>query len=320
MSTENDDIEIVVEDAPSGAETINGHAPGDGQPEGGKTDDKLVSADEGIDALRKNLAASQAEAEAERSRRIAAERQAQEASAAEAKAKDAARGSDLDLVTNAITFTKSNQETLKGRLREARSTGDVDAEADILAEISANATRLVQLEQGKAEMEAAPKTEPRRAEPIIDPVEAVCARLSPRSAQWVRAHPEFARDQNKLNKMIAAHNIAVSDGIAPDSDEYFAEVEGILKVSRTPDVSKTAEGDSALSDASQGSGRRASPAPPPAAPPNRGSDGGGSGSGNGNRVTLTSTEREMARNMGMSDVDYARNKLALQREGKIQVH
>jgi phage I-like protein len=32
---------------------------------------------------------------------------------------------------------------------------------------------------------------------------------------------------------------------------------------------------------------------------------------------LTSAEREMAQMMGMSDQEYAKNKLALQREGKL---
>jgi phage I-like protein len=45
-------------------------------------------------------------------------------------------------------------------------------------------------------------------------------------------------------------------------------------------------------------------------------------SGNGigqrpNTVRLTAAEREIASDLGMSEQDYARNKLALQKEGKL---
>ena len=53
---------------------------------------------------------------------------------------------------------------------------------------------------------------------------------------------------------------------------------------------------------------------PPAAPVSRGGNGTGS---NPNRVTLSAAEREMAQMMGMTNQEYAQNKLSLQKEGKL---
>jgi phage I-like protein len=95
--------------------------------------------------------------------------------------------------------------------------------------------------------------------------------------------------------MVAAHQIAVADGITPDSDRYFESVEGVLGISGAPQPR---------------SGNRA----PPAAPVSRSGSGTG---GSGNTVTLSAQEREMAQMMGMSVKEYAANKLALKREGKM---
>jgi phage I-like protein len=54
---------------------------------------------------------------------------------------------------------------------------------------------------------------------------------------------------------------------------------------------------------------------PPSAPVSR------SGSAPGSRpnvVRLSNAEREMANMMGMTDMEYAKNKQALQKEGKLQ--
>ena len=53
---------------------------------------------------------------------------------------------------------------------------------------------------------------------------------------------------------------------------------------------------------------------PPAAPVSRSGNGTGSSP---NVVRLTSAEREIASMMGMTDKEYAKNKVALQKEGKL---
>jgi len=136
--------------------------------------------------------------------------------------------------------------------------------------------------------------------------------LTPKSAEWIRAHPEAVRDPVLNRKLRRAHEDAVDDGIAPDSQEYFSYVENRLNINRRQEQPR--EQESALSEASSSSaGRRA--AAPPAAPVSR--SGTGTGGRPSNVVTLTRAEQEAARDMGMTPKEYAANKMALIKAGKL---
>jgi hypothetical protein len=214
----------------------------------------------------------------------------------------------LHLVNNAIETVRRENEILKANLRDAMANGDYDKVAEAQESISMNAAKLLQLENGREAMKNQPRQPVQPMPRAVDPVEQVKASLSSRSAAWVDKHPEFVRDQRLFRKMVAAHELAVADGIEADSDEYFASVERTLGI-RSKVEAETDDG--AFSSASQPTQRRAAP---PSAPVSRSGNGTGS---KPNVVRLTAAEREMADMMGMTEKEYALNKLALQREGKL---
>lgn len=249
-----------------------------------------VEPEEGLEVLKAKL-------EQERLARIEAEKRAAEFSETAHKARSEVQDSNLHLVTNAIETVKQSTDVLKANYREAMSNGDFDTAAEIQSAMATNAAKLLQLEQGKAALEAQalePAPPPYRYE---DPVEAFTSQLSYRSAQWVRRHPEFVTDQRLNSKMVAAHNLAIADGIEPDTDDYFNAIEGILKIGHQ-----------------EAEPRQAPRRSPPAAPVSRSGTGTG---GRANVVTLTAAEREMAGMMGMTEKEYALNKRSLQKEGKL---
>ena len=218
---------------------------------------------------------------------------------------------NLQLVSNAIDTVRRENEILKANYRSALSEDNYDVAAEAQERMSINAAKLLQLENGKAAMEA----EPRQRQPVhevqrrADPVEDFASQLTPRSASWVRRNPQFVTDPRLNQKMIAAHNLAMADGHEADSDSYFSSVEETLKVNRSNESHQDQE--SALSSASSPAQRRASP---PAAPVSR------SGTGNGvraNQHTLSAAEREMAEFMQMSEEDYAKNKNELRKSGRM---
>jgi hypothetical protein len=49
--------------------------------------------------------------------------------------------------------------------------------------------------------------------------------LSAKGAAWVREHPQFALDDRKLRKAAAGHFLAMSEGLAEDSPEYYRRIE-----------------------------------------------------------------------------------------------
>jgi hypothetical protein len=100
--------------------------------------------------------------------------------------------------------------------------------------------------------------------------------------------------------MFRAHESAVDHGYAPDSDAYFQFVENRMGIS-----------ESRQQPASAPVQRKASP---PAAPVSR------SGNGTGSRpnvVRLSSEQQEMAKNLGMTNAEYAAQVVALRKEGKL---
>jgi hypothetical protein len=168
------------------------------------------------------------------------------------------------------------------------------------------AAKLAQLETAKQAMANRPK----QAAPApvqADPVEAMASQLTPRSAAWVRSHPEYARDNRLRDKMIAAHNLAVADGFVADTDDYFHEVEAALKIAKPqPDEREETviAGEKALQ-------RRSSPA---AAPVSRS----GSAPGSNPRVVrLTPDQIEAAKDSHMTPEEYAKNMLALRAEERL---
>ena len=247
--------------------------------------------------------------EAEKQARIDAERRIHEAQSREYAARNDKADTDLQLINNAIYTVNTNTGILKSHYAEAMQAGDYARAAEIQQEMASNEAKRLQLENGKAAMEAAPRQEPPRQQ-VTDPVEALASQLTPRSAEWIRRHPEFARDQRMFNKMIAAHNLAVADGIQPDTDAYFAEVESTLKINRN---AAATQAEAPMEQTAKVTQQRVSPnAPPAAAPVSRQSS-----SDRQTVVRLSAEEREMASMMKMTPEEYGKEKLKLKREGKI---
>jgi len=306
MDPENEDLDVLLDDLPPIPEDeldalkIEDEAP---KPEP-KTKPEPIAPEEGLETLKTKLAEEKASRERERLAREQAERQRDEAVQTAHTARNEVQDSHLSLVTNAIALVEQNRTTLKAQYREAAANGDYDAMADLQEAMAEKSAELQQLRQGKTALENAPKQAPPVRE-ITDPVEQVASQLSPKSAEWVRQHPEYATDPNKLQKMIAAHNIAVADGIRVDTDAYFDAVEDTLKIRRQ----EPEQYEEPISHAAQPVQRRQSP---PAAPVSRSAS--GAGAPNPNVVRLTAAEREIADLSQQTYEEYARNKRAIQRD------
>lgn len=317
MSTPTDEIAVDLEvaDAKAAAEAAKKGANGaagdsnaaatdidvvndDAQP--AKVEKTVVSPEQGLEKLKQQL-------EDERAGRLAAEQRANDASRAEATARGEVQTSQLDLVKGAIERLTESSDTLEGQYADAMAAQDWKAAAKAQRQMADNSAKLTQLEAGKKALESAPKPVPRAP---ADPVEQFTAQLSPASATWVRAHPEFVRDPHKNRQMIAAHELALARGHKADTAEYFASVEKTLDLAE-PVVAKIDPVTDATADAAQAVGGRTAPA---AAPVSRSN---GSHGNRPNVVKLTPAEVEAAENSGLTLQEYARNKVALKKEGKL---
>ncbi len=264
-----------------------------------------TSTDEGLDKLKKQL-------ETERNARLSAERRANEASEGEARARGDVHSTQIDLLTNAITSVKASNDALKRDYSAALASQEFDRVADIQMEMSTNAAKLLALENGKTNLEKQPKPQPRQQ---LDEVEEFASRCTPTSAAWVRAHPDYVRDPQKNRMMLAAHELALARGLKADTTDYFESVEDTLALRKTPNGNghdPNPEDPNPMAEAAKPTaGRKPAPA---AAPVTR------SGNGTGarpNTVTLTPQEVEIAEMNGMTPEEYARAKMALIKEKRM---
>lgn len=300
MSGTDGDIEIQIDDTPIKPEEIQVVAAEDTAP--------AANEDEGLSDVEQALKKMDKKLKRERKAREEAEKYAryvaQQANQAFAEVGD----TQFHLVSNALDTVKQENSILKAHLADATASGDYARMAEIQEVMSMNAVKLNQLEQGKREMESRPKQQnyvppPPASKQSADPVDDIIASVTPASAKWLEKNRDHIKDQNDINDMFNAHTSAVNRGIKPDTEAYFRFVENRLGITGY-------EGESPMSAASAPQKKSA----PPAAPVTR------SGNGTGTRpnvVRLTGDEREMASLMGMTDQEYALNKLALQRAGKL---
>jgi len=248
--------------------------------------------------------------EAERTARYEAENRARQSSNTAAKAETEVHQANLHLVKGVIESMTRETEILKANYANAMANGDHEQAANINYAMSETASKLNQLRLGKESLESQP---PQRVQPMerrMDPVDEFASQLSPRSADWVRAHPQCVTDPRLMTKMISAHNIAVADGIPADSDEYFEFVEDTLKMNPRR-AEPVYDAEPVMSAASAPTQRRASPA---ATPVSR------SGNGTGtppSRITLTREQADTAKLSALTPAEYYKHLMDLKKEGKM---
>lgn len=246
--------------------------------------------------------------EDERQARFEAEKRARAEAERARQAYSDVEDTNLQLINSAISTVQRDIDLMKDKYAESMAVGDYNKAAELQAAMSSNAAKLLQLENGKSALEAKAKEAPARGqERYSDPVEAFASQLSPKSADWVRKHPQFVTDSRLNQKMIAAHNLAMADGYEADSDDYFAAIEETLKIRKQPQREVEDTSGSPLSSASKPAQRSVQPPPAPVR-------GGGTRS---NVVRLTRAEAEIAKTFGMTEQEYAKHKLALEKEGKL---
>jgi hypothetical protein len=268
-------------------------------------DKTVLTPDEGLKKLQKQL-------DDEKSARIAAENRARAADADAARAKNESHGTQLDLVKSAIASLTQANDALEEKYAAALAAQDYPGAAKAQREMSANEAKLNDLNRGKTAMENAPKATPRVAD---DPVERIAQQLTPQSAAWVRSHPEYARDPAKYRKMVAAHEMAMADGFSVDTPEYFASVEDTLRIPSQRQEAIVVDVDPTADAARPSTTRSSRQTAPPSAPVSR--SGNGTGATRANVITLTAEQVEIAKMMQMTPEEYAKQVVALKKEGKL---
>lgn len=270
-------------------------APAPQAPQGGD-----VPSDEGVEALRRQL-------HAERTQREALQQQLREETGRRSGAEQHAHNSQLSALKAQLEAVGRDGDMAEAEYAKALAAGDHVTAARAQRLIAKIEARTTQIEQAVAYVEQQAQRPPAEGRQgaetaYADPVEKLASQLDARSAQWLRSHPECATDPVRNAEMIAAHHIAVRSGHQPGSDSYFAAIDqrmGFAAPSASP--------------APQRQGAPAAPAAsttPTASRPSPGTQ----------TIVLSAEQRQMARDLGMTEKEYATELAAIQQSGGQAMH
>jgi len=175
-------------------------------------------------------------ADAEREARKKAEEFAKYQAQQVGYARNEVQDSNLKIILNAIDATEQAALNAEREYAESMAAGDFARAAKAQRLMAQAESHLLQLQNGKQRIEetlqystegAVQEPEMPNFEPDVppDPVEMYASKLAPKSAQWLREHPEVV---NKIGRLTRAHQDAVEDGYTPESPEYFNYIENRL--------------------------------------------------------------------------------------------
>jgi hypothetical protein len=272
------------------------------------------AAEDGIELLKRQLEDKRREAEEAQRAKAEAERRALLREREIEQYETRAQSSEHTALVNAIASFERDAEMLEKDYATFLEQGDYQKAAKVQRQMAAVESRLTTLQQGREELEYRLTNPPKREDmPVIqpvarDPFEERISTLSQPSQQWLRQNRQVLDDPRLTNKMTAAHYEALADSIRADSPEYFQFIESKLGLNgQEPVMSQPSR------QAPTSSGRVAMAAAPVSrsAPANiRNSDGSVS-------ITLTPEQRAYARDLDMTDEEYAANLLYYKEQGRI---
>lgn len=278
--------------------------------------------EDGIEHLKQQLARRDSELNQEREarqraeqQRVDAERLVRETAGKAEQYRTQASEAGYDSVVNALGAATAELDGLTSRQTEAYEKADFATVAKINAEMGKVSARIERLEDGKVQMDQRRAANPNPAQPAQQiqetaqqfnsrpwnqqEFERFIGSRTPRSAQWVRSHPEFASDPLFRTRVMGADGyVADTLGVTRDTDDYFARIEEAIGGSRANDSSTRASETSHRQQDDANPQPRAAAAPAqraaiPAATPSR-SIPTTRGNMSGRQITLSAEEKKTA--------------------------
>jgi len=267
-----------------------------------------------ISALQKQIAdlqkaekLAQDRYEAERKRAEEAERRRNEVQTENTRFQEETSQAQYDAIVNALEASKAEAEAAERALERAEFDADAKAKSDAYRRLARAEANITRLEDGKAayeariaEAKARPKQEPDG--PKLDAFEQAISNMPPLVKDWMRQHPDYMTDRRKNAKIQALHYDVEEEGHAFGTQPYVEAMEVKLGMREAPKKAEEQEEEQQqrITVVTQ-------------APPTRDIPSSSTGKpASSTKVTLTAEEREIARLNGITEIEYAKQKLKLQ--------
>lgn len=255
--------------------------------------------DTGAKTLQEQLEAMQASQKASDDRAVRAEREAAEARRITAdrerelnETRTRAASLEGDVINGGLSAAQAELAAAESELERAGESGDYKAMAKAQSRIGRASAQIVSFEAGAAEIAERPKPEARQEQARQAPVDPIAGietnpNLFPAEKEWLKAHPDAVTDTKRNNELGVGYERAIAKGLVRGTPAYFGFLEEFMGY-KTPDTN-TDEGSRDVS-----------------APVSRAERGGDGKPSIPNRITLSPEQREIAKSMGVTDIEYAR--------------
>lgn len=187
-------------------------------------DDEISSED--LKALlekeRREKAEAEARATAAESRAATAETAHRETATKLTSEAESRYNAELSARTSELQAAESEMERLENELAAAQEAGDHKAAAKAQGAMSRLGGKIDRIAYQKDYLESNKERFTAVSEKAeTDPLAA----FSPATRAWIGNHPKFTTDPKYRNRCVGYHNLALADGLTPDTPEYFAYIE-----------------------------------------------------------------------------------------------
>ena len=192
---------------------------------------------------------------------------------------------------------ESSMEAAKAKLKKAMDDQDAEAMAAANLELGKLGAEQARYEQLKAQQEALAKAPKQEKEVEIPKAQEQAPVKDPKAEAWAVENDWFGRDKVMTNVAYAIHEDLVNQGVDPRTDYYYTEIDKRMR----ENLPHKFQQDS-------------SPEEPAAQQPVQTVASANRNRGTGrNVVKLSSSEAAIAKRLGLSNEQYASEKLKLQR-------
>jgi hypothetical protein len=265
-----------------------------------KKTEKLEPSDPDAKKLQEQLEAALAAQQTEKARADKSEREATDRIAEANRAAEDARkrtaALEGDVINGGLAAAQSERDSAKSALQTAGEAGDWKAVGEAQSRIGRAEAKILSFESGAAEIAERTEAEkhktverkeaPRQPQSFSDAVRSN-PDLMQNEKDWMLKNETSFKDADFNKKLDFAYRGAMSSGLVRGSQAYFDHIEKAtgLVADNQDDRSTSVQ-----------------------APPSR-NERGSDGRPSSNRITLTPEERDMAKNMGVSEIDYAKQKV-----------
>lgn len=241
-----------------------------------------------LEALQKETAdrIAKAERDAAEARRLAAERERELN-----EQRTRTQSLEGDIINGGLAGAQSERDAAKQAFKIAFEAGDAAAMAEAQSKIGRAEAKILTFESGAAEIAERKEVKPAQQEQVrqvVDPIAAMRANpnLLPKEKEWLEAHQDalFGARNNELS---VGYERAMKKGLNRGTPEYFDFLEDFMGYKK-PDNNS---GDISVQ-----------------APPSRNERGSDGRPTNSNVIRLTAEEREFAKGLGITDLEYAKQK------------